>query len=173
MIKERERGGNRWTANAKEGGFVSEGPALGSGSGGEKKKDGGGRRKHDASIITPRPRGERKRHVVHRRWSKNTSAICARLLFALCPLSPSLTFGCQSPPPPPLPFLIWRGPCRLKSEGSHFGRRLLLWKEEKVAKGRKKRGNRAKRRNMRQIDREGKGERERDLSSVVFRHHFS
>ena len=39
MIKEREREGNRWTANAKEGGFVSEGPALGAE---EKKKRWGG-----------------------------------------------------------------------------------------------------------------------------------
>lgn len=53
----------------KEGAFVSEGPAQGSGRGEEKRWEEK-RCRCDASIVTPRPRGERERHVVHRRTAR-------------------------------------------------------------------------------------------------------
>ena len=57
---------------------------------------------------------------------------------------PSLYF-CLPNPLLSSPSQIWRGPCRLKNEGSHFGRRLLLWKREKLPSEEKK-GNGARRR---------------------------
>ena len=107
--------------------FVSEGAAPGSGSEGE-EKTGGRHSKRDVSIM-----------IWHHRCTVRTpKTICSRLLLLSPPLSPLClyNFVCKSPLPSSQ---IWRGePCRLKSEGSHFGRRLLLWKSKKLPREEKK-----------------------------------